>query len=100
MAAKRLQPWRINTVMGGGRAEIPQMRLAVAAQHCEAAEFITRPLADCRRSNVADIVVVEAQQCAQRGIANRLAGAPQTIAVQAPKIDALFEVDIHDPVRV
>src|ERR1700722_13829326 len=100
MAAKRLQPWRINTVMGGGRTEIPQMRLAVAAQHREAAEFIARPLADCRRSYVADIVVVEAQQRAERGIANRLPGASQRIAGRPPKIDALLEVDIHDPMRV
>jgi len=62
VAASRLQPRRVNTMVGGGRAEIPQMRLAVAGQHCETAHLVASPLADVRASHVADVVVVEHQQ--------------------------------------
>src|SRR5260221_8009850 len=86
--------------MGGGGAEIPQMRLAIAAQYREAAEFIARPLADGGRGDVADVVVVEAQQCAERGIADSLPGAAQAVTVETPKIDAFLEIDIHDPMSV
>ena len=76
------------------------MGLAVAGQHSEAAEFIARPLADGGGGDVADVVVVEAQQCAERRITDGLAGAAQAIAVETPKIDALLEIDIHDPMSV
>src|SRR3977135_557258 len=76
------------------------MRLAIAGQNREATEFVARPLADRRRGDVADIVVVEAQQSAERRIADSLAGASQAISVQTPEIDALLEIDIHDPMSI
>src|ERR1700733_2601492 len=76
------------------------MRFAVSAQHCETAEFIARPLADCGRGDVADVVIVEAQHGAERRIADRLPSPPQAIAMQSSKIDALLEIDIHDPMSV
>src|ERR1700733_480167 len=57
------------------------MRFAVSAQHCETAEFIARPLADCGRGDVADVVIVEAQHGAERRIADRLPSPPQAIAM-------------------
>ncbi|HWS68671.1 MAG TPA: hypothetical protein VN325_38370 [Steroidobacteraceae bacterium] len=87
-------------MMGGGGAEIPQMGLAVSGQYREAAEFIARPLADGSGGDIADVVVVEAQQGAEGGIADGLPGAAQTIAMETPKIGPLLEIYIHDSVSV
>src|SRR5882757_4041724 len=100
VTANRLQPGSVNAVMGGGGAKIPQMGLPVAGKYREAAEFIARPLADSGGGDVADVVVVEAQQCAESGIADGLPGAAQAVTVETPKIDALLEIDIHDPMSV
>jgi hypothetical protein len=71
------------------------MGLAVSREHREAAEFIARPLADRGGGDVANVVVVETQQCAEGGIADRLPGSTQAIAVKAAKIDPLLEIDVH-----
>src|SRR6185436_253966 len=44
---------------------------------------------------VANVVLVEAQQCAEPGMGERRARARQPIVVQPAEIDALLEVDLR-----
>ena len=98
-AVLRLEPRRIELVVHGGRAEVPDDRLAVARQQRPARELIALPFADLGRGQVADVVDVEHQKRAEVGILQRLAGAAEPIAVQASVVDALLEVDAHDAER-
>ena len=65
LAVLRLEPRRVELVVHGGGAEIPQDRLAVAGEQRPAAELVALPFADLGRGDVADVVDVEDQQRAE-----------------------------------
>ena len=77
------------------RAEIPHVRIAGTRQQAIASHFVARPLADHRRGDVADVVLVEGEDRAEAGFGKRLARASEPILVQASEIDAFLEVDRH-----
>ena len=99
LAVLRRQPGRIEPVMHGGGAEVPQDRLAVARQQRPARNLVALPFADLGRGDVADVVDVEDQQRAALGILEHLLGAAEAVAVQAAVVDALLEIDPHDAER-
>ena len=99
LAVLRLEPGRVELVVHGGRAEIPQDRLAVAREQRPARELVALPFADLGRGDVADVVDVEDQQRAEVGLLQRLLHAREPVAVQPPVIDALLEIDAHDAER-
>jgi hypothetical protein len=59
-------------VMDGGRAEVPQDRLAVTGEQRPAAELVALPFADLGRGDIADIVDVEDQERPEVGFLQRL----------------------------
>src|SRR6185295_18858325 len=86
---------RIETMVPRRGAEVPHPGLAVAGEQAPARELVARPLADDRPREVADIVLIEDEDGAQPRAGQRLAGAAQTIGVQAAEVDALLEVHLH-----
>ena len=76
------QPRAVQPVVLGGRAEVPQVRLAAAGQQREARHLVARPLADVGAGDVADVVEVEEQQGAEVGGSERLAGAAEAVVAQ------------------
>ena len=99
LAVLRLEPGRVELVVHGGRAEVPQDRLAVAGEQRPAAELVALPLADLGRGEVADVVDVEDQQRAEVGFLQRLLDAARPVAVQAAVVDPLLEIDPHGAER-
>ncbi len=91
-----VQPRAIELVVARGRAEIPHPRLTWSGEQAIADQLVARPLADDRARDVADIVLVETQHRAETGRGEGLAGAREAVAMQAPEIDALLEVDLRD----
>ncbi len=77
------------------RAEVPDVRVAVAGEQRVARELVARPLADHRAGGVADVVLVEAQQRAQARVGERGARAREAVVVQPPEIDPLLEIDLR-----
>src|SRR5262245_13465040 len=84
----------------GRRAEVPDVRVAVAGEERVAGELVARPLADHRAGRVADVVLVEAEQRAEPRLCERGARARQPVVVQPAKVDALLEVDLGVPGRL
>ena len=95
LAVLRLEPRRIELVVDGGRAEVPQDRILAADQQRPARKLVAGPFADLGRGDVADVVVVEQQQRAELGLLQRGVGAGEPVALQAAVVDALLEVDAH-----
>ena len=93
LAVLRVEPRRIELVMHGGGAEVPQDRFAGAGQQRPARQLVALPLADLGRGEIADVVDVEHQQRAKFGLLQCLLGAAEAVAVQAAEIDALFRRD-------
>ena len=89
------KPRRIDLVVPRGGAEIPHPRLAVAGQQAPARELVARPLADHRARDVADVVLIEAEERAESRGCERVAGAREAVVVQPAEIDALFEIHLH-----
>ena len=81
--------------MARGGAEVPHPGLAVAGQQAPARELVARPLADDRAREIADVVLVEDEHGAEPGGGQRLAGAAETVGVQAAEVHALLEVHLH-----
>ena len=76
LAVFRLEPRRIEPVVHGGRAEVPQDRIGAAArQQRPAADLVALPLADLGGGEIADVVDVHHQQRAEVGLLQRLPGA-------------------------
>src|SRR6185369_14338380 len=63
-------------------------------------QLVARPFADDGARDVADVVLVEAEHRAEAGGGERLARAREPVAVQAPEVDALLEVDLRDAGRL
>ena len=96
LAVLGLEPRRIEPVVHGGRAEVPEDRIGAAlGQQRPAADLVALPLADLGGGEVADVVGVHHQQRAEVGLVQRLAGAGEPVIVQAAVVDALLEVDAH-----
>ena len=89
------QPRRIEPVVHGGRAEIPDDRLLALGEQREAGELVALPFADLGRGHVADVVDVEQQQRAEVGALQRLARAGDAVAAHAVELDAALEVHAH-----
>src|SRR6516164_7082210 len=90
-----LQPWRVDAVMLGRRAEVPHIRIAGTGQQAIPSHLVARPLAVYRRRNVADVVLIEGENGAEAGSGKRLARASEPVLVQPPEIDAFLEIDRH-----
>src|SRR5712675_1891341 len=58
------EPGTMQLVVFRGRPKIPQNRLVILREECEAIRFVLGPSADVGRGQVADIVHVEAQESA------------------------------------
>ena len=100
LAVLGLEPRRIEPVVHGGRAEVPEDRIGAAlGQQRPAADLVALPLADLGGGEVADVVDVHHQQRAEVGLLQRLPGARQPVAVQAAVVDALLEIDAHGAER-
>ena len=100
LAVLRLEPGRVELVVHGGRAEIPQDRIVAGARDQRpAAQLVALPLADLGRGAIADVVDVEHEQRAELGFLQRLLHAAKPVAMQPPVIDPLLEVDAHDAER-
>ena len=95
LAVVVVQPGRVQSVVLRGRAEVPDVGIAIAGQERIARELVARPFADHGARRVADVVLVEAQQRAQPALRERRARARQAVVVQTAEIDALLEVDLH-----
>ena len=67
------QPRRVELVVLGGRAEVPEHRIALARQQHAARALVARPLADVGARDVADVVLVEQQHRAEA----RMPAAPR-----------------------
>ena len=90
-----VQPRRVQPVVLRRRAEVPDVRIAVAGEQRVARQLVARPLADHGAGRVADVVLVEAQQRAQPGVGERRARAREPVVVQPAEVDALLEVDLR-----
>ena len=62
LAVLRRKPRGEETMVLGGRAEVPHDRLAAPRQQAITRHLVARPLADRGRGHVADVVDVEQQQ--------------------------------------
>src|SRR5439155_3782829 len=74
--------------------EIPNPGVAVSGEQAVPDQLVARPLADNGARDIANVVLIETQHRAQPGLAQRLTGPREAIAVQAPKLDALFEIHL------
>ena len=90
-----MQPRRVQPMMPRRRAEVPDVRIAVAGEQRIARQLVARPLADHRARDVADVVLVEAEQRAEARFGERRARAREAVIVQPPEVDALLEVDLR-----
>ena len=75
-----VEPRRVELVVLRGRAEVPDVRIAVTADQRIAQQLVARPLADHRAGRVADVVLVERKQRAEPRARERLAHARDAIA--------------------
>ena len=91
----RPQPRAVEPVVLGGRAEVPDVRIAAARQQGVAGHLVARPLADVGARDVADVVEVEQQDRADLRRRERLAGASQPVGAQSVDVPALLPVDVH-----
>ena len=89
------QPRRVHLVMAGGRAEVPEDRVALTGQEDVARVLVARPLSDVRARDVADVVGVEEQQRSEVRRQQGLLGLLQALGAQTREVDALLPVDRH-----
>ena len=80
LPARLGQPGRVQLVVLGRRAEVPQDGIAFAREQRAARALVARPLADVRARDVADVVLVEQEHGAERGLAQRRPRLLQAIA--------------------
>jgi hypothetical protein len=94
------EPWVVELVMPGRRAEVPHDRLVALRQQAEAIELVRRPRADVGSGDVADVAHVEAQQRSERRVGEQRLDAPEALVAEAIEADALLPVDPHRAVAV
>src|SRR5215472_1375106 len=95
-----MQPRRVQPMMLRRGPEIPDIRITRAAEKRIARQLVARPFADHRAGDVADVVLIEAEQRAESGIGERGARPCETVIVQTPEVDTLLEVDLRVPGRL
>ena len=88
-----VQPGVVELVVAGGRAEVPDDRLAAAGQQREPDQLVHGPGADVGRGHVADVGEVEAQQRAQFGSLQLRVQPGQPLRAEPAHIDAGLPVD-------
>ncbi len=89
------QPRRIELMAARGRAEVPEDRVAVAAEQDEPGVLVPRPFADVRARHIADVVRVEQQQRAEIGCGKRRLRPLEPLTTQSREVDPLLPVDSH-----
>ena len=90
-----VQPGRVQAMMLGRGAKIPDVGIAVSGQQRVTRQLVARPITDDGAGDVSDVVLIEAEQRAQPRLSQRGAGSCQTIIVKAAEVDALLEVDLR-----
>ncbi len=93
--ARLRQPRRVELVVLGRRAEVPQNRVADPRQQRAARALVARPLPDVGARDVADVVLVKQQNRAEVRRLERVAHPLQAVGAQPHEIDPLFPVDSH-----
>ena len=94
-----VEPRVVQLVVPGGRAEVPDDRLAAAGQQREPDQLVHRPGADVGGGHVADVGEVEGQQGTELGSIEVLSEALQPIGAEPVEVDPLLPVDCVRPVR-
>src|SRR5258707_1605742 len=89
-AVPRRQPGRVELVVDGSRAEIPQDRLAGAREQRPARAIVALPLADLGRCDVAAVVDVEDHERAEVGGPYCAPYAPQPVTIQPTVVQELL----------
>src|SRR6185503_5425597 len=89
------QPGRVQLMVLGRRAEVPEHGIAVARQQHAARALVARPFADVRARDVTDVVLVEQQERAHIRGAQRGPGLLEAVGAEAREVDALLPVDRH-----
>src|SRR4029079_8340305 len=92
LAVLRLEPGGIEPVVDCGRAEVPQNRIAATREQDPARKLVACPFTDLGRGDVADVVVVKQQECAEVGGIECGLRATEAITVHAAVIDPLFKI--------
>src|SRR4051812_30682182 len=77
------------------RAEVPDVRIAVAGEQGIASELVARPLADHGAGGIADVVLIEGEQRTETGAGQHGACTGEAIIVEAAKVDPLLEIDLR-----
>ncbi len=77
------------------RAEVPEHRVALARKQHAPRALVARPLADVRARDVADVVLVEEENRAQLGVAQRRPRLLQPLAPEPGEVDPLLPIDRH-----
>src|SRR5260221_8888954 len=95
LSRRVVEPRVIQLVMPGGRAEVPDDRLAAARQEREPDQLVHRPGADVGGRHVPDVGHVETEQRAQVGTLELCLQLGETLRAQALEVDALLPVDRH-----
>src|SRR5262252_8193723 len=99
LAVLRQEPGRVELVVDGGRAEVPQDRFAGSREQRPARELVALPFADLGRGDVADVVDVKDEQRAEIGGFQRLPHTAQPVTMEPAIVDALLEIDAHGAER-
>ena len=95
LPARFRQPRRVELVMLRRRAEIPENRISLAGEQRAARALVPCPFPDVRARHVADVVLVEEEHRAERGVPQRLPRLLQPIAAELGEVDSLLPVDGH-----
>src|SRR5262249_11029363 len=98
-AVLRQKPGRVELVMHGRRAEVPQDRLAGTREQCPTRKLVALPFADLCGGDVANVVDVEDKERTEIGFCERLPYAGEAITGEPAVVDALLEVDSHGSER-
>ena len=89
------EPRRVQLVVASGGAEVPEDGIGVAGEQDEARVLVTRPLADMRARDVADVVGIKEEEGAEVRLGQRLPDALEALPPQPRKVDPLLPVDRH-----
>src|SRR5580700_5149755 len=82
-------------MMASGRAEVPEDRVVILRQQCEAADFVLRPGTDVGGGEITHIVHIEAEKGAHLRLREKRLRALQAFTTQPVKINSLFPVNGH-----
>ena len=82
-----------------GRAEVPDVGVALARQQAEAPGLVVSPGTDHGRRDVADVTAVEAQKRAEVGFRQPGMRPGEPVAAEHVHVDAHLPVDGHGAER-